>query len=127
MIVALTGIVAVFLPGIIGYSVVCWMMPSTEMVNRLFRALLIAIVTCGLGFAGGYIFFLARDPGPYDDGWHLNMARIWALLQLAVGIALGALSLIRMNGVSRKSVAVIELEKVHNKIHDLEKQAEIDS
>lgn len=126
MLLTLTGILAAFLPGIIGYGVVCWMMPCKKVVERLFRAVFIAVVTCGLGFVGGYAFIYVRDPGPYDDGWHLNWAWTWAIVQLAVGTVLGALSLMS-NAASRKSVANIKQVTDHHEVLELEKQVEKDS
>ncbi|MFT3878118.1 MAG: hypothetical protein QM703_00480 [Gemmatales bacterium] len=116
MLLALTGLLAVFMPGIIGYGVVCWMMPSKEAVDRLLRAVFIAVLTCGLGFVGGYAFIYVRDPGPYDDGWHVNWAWIWAVVQLAIGTVLGVFSLISKNGEARKAVAKIEPVKDHQEI-----------
>lgn len=127
MIVTLTGILAAFFPGIIGYGVVCWMMPCKEVVNRLFRAVLIVAVTCGLGFVGGYTFFIARDPGPYDDGWHRSCAGIFAAVQFVVGIVLGVLSLIRENGGSRDAVPMTKHEKDQRPVHELGKKIEIDT
>ena len=122
MLLALTGILAAFLPGIIGYGIVCWMMPCKEAVNRLFRAMFIAVVTCGLGFVGGYAFIYVRDPGPYDDGWHRSWAGIFAALQFVVGIVLGVLSLIRENSESKDAVALTEDKKEQHPICESEKQ-----
>lgn len=90
---AIAGILCFFLPGIIGYGVICWLMPVRRWLTRLVRALLIAMVTTVLGAIGGYIFVYIRDPGPYHDGWHLNMAFTFGMLQFAVGWGLGLISL----------------------------------
>lgn len=90
---ALAGILGFFLPGIIGYGGICWLMPAHGLLARLFRGFLIVIVTTVLGAIGGYIFVYIRDPGPYHDGWHLNMAFTFGTLQFAVGWVLGLLSL----------------------------------
>lgn len=103
------------LPGILGYGVVCWLMPAKKLSMRMLRALLVLVLTCGFGVVAGFILepYYAQWHGKVPDGkeFEYHMASIIGMLQLVVGFVLGLLSLSPLSAWFKHDLAVVELVK----------------
>ena len=121
---AVLGYSCIFLPGILSYGLLCWLMPR----YRLIRAFLIVITTCFFGIVGGFILepFYASHAGPANDPTY-HMAYIIGWIQLVVGFILGLVSLSPLSYWFKHDYEVLEKARRRQQGGGANKQPETNS